>query len=212
MVGDVARREDAGHVRPAELVDDDAVVDPDTGSRDHLGRGLDPEPEHRQIALDAAAVLRDHALDAADPLERRHGVAQDQIDPVIAMEPLDDGADLRAERPVERGLERLDRDDLEAALAHRRRDLGADEPHADHDGAAAARDRVADAIGVGHRAQVVDTGQVEPGNREPPVAPPVAMSTLSNSRRSPPSSSSARCGASTLTTLVPSRVSMLRSR
>ena len=85
------------------------------------------------------------------------------------MEPFDDQADVFAERAIERRLERLDRGDLEPALAHRRRDLGADEAHAHHDRAAAPGDRVPNTVGVGDGAQIIDTGQIEPRDREAPV-------------------------------------------
>src|SRR2546427_7654974 len=166
------RREDARHVRAAVLVAHDTVVGPDAGPGDQLGGGLDAESKDRQIALDAAPAPGHDALDAAGPLERRYGIAQDKLDPVVTVEPLDPPTDLLAERPVEWRLEGLDRGDLETALAHRRRYFGADEAHADHDGTAPARDRVADETGVGHCAQVVDPRQVEPGNRKAPVSAP----------------------------------------
>src|SRR5207249_3168728 len=61
---------------------------------------------------------------------------------------------------------RLDRDHLEPRLAHRRRDLGPDEAQAHYDGAAAMPDGFADAIGIGHRAQIVHAGQVDTRDRE----------------------------------------------
>src|SRR5262249_62005806 len=103
----------------------------------------------RQPALDAPAVPGDHALDPARALERRHRIVQDHLDAVIAVQALDDTADLLAERAVERRLERLDRDDLEARLRERRRGLGADEAHAHDHRAAPPPDRLADARGAG---------------------------------------------------------------
>ncbi len=170
VIGDVTRGEDAGHVGSALIVDDDPVVDPHGGARDELGDGLDTEPEDGQAALDAPPLAGHDALDPAGPLERRHGIVQDHLDAVVAMETLDHPADVFAERPIERRLERLDGDDLEPRLAHRRRDLCADEAESDDDRAAPARHRVADAVGVGHRAQVVDAGQIEAGNRDPAIS------------------------------------------
>src|SRR4029434_10161143 len=125
---------------------------------------LDAEPEHREVALDAPPARRHHALDAPVPLERRHRVAEDHVDTVIAVEALDHAADLLAERAEERGLEWLDRAALAPALAERAADLGADEAETHDDRPAPRRDHLADAVGVGHRAQIVDAREVETGN------------------------------------------------
>jgi hypothetical protein len=74
----------------------------------------------------------------------------------------------RAEDPLERDRERLDDRDVQAEVPERRRDLGADEAHADQDRPAPARRRGPDPVGVPVDAQVEHALQVHPGDRRPP--------------------------------------------
>ena len=81
----------------------------------------------------------------------------------------DQRADLPAKDVFQRGPSREDRGHLHPELGQRGRHLAPDEPHA-HDDRAPARHRLAlDRVAVGHRAQIVDPGQLGPGNPEPAV-------------------------------------------
>ncbi len=77
-------------------------------------------------------------LEPAVALEARHRLVEEHLHPVVAMQRLDRPAEVGAEHPVQGGLEDLHDRDVDAERAQRRRDLGADEPHADADDPRAA--------------------------------------------------------------------------
>ena len=67
VAGDVAGGPDALDGRPAELVDEDPVVDLHPGPGDDLDGRLDPDADDREVALDALARGRHDALDRPAP-------------------------------------------------------------------------------------------------------------------------------------------------
>jgi len=81
----------------------------------------------------------------------------------------DQRADLSAQDPVQRGPAGKDRSHPNPSCRQRGRHLATDEPHADHDRAPARRRLLLDRVALGHRAQIVDPGQLGPANPEPPV-------------------------------------------
>jgi hypothetical protein len=74
---------------------------------------------------------------------------------VVLVQPREKGADRRPERPGHRGGQHFDHGHVEAALADRRGDLGADEAAAEHDDIRAAVERGAD------RGRVVDRPEAQ---------------------------------------------------
>jgi hypothetical protein len=93
----------------------------------------------------------------------------EQPDAVGAVNPADQGAELLAEDPLQRVPAGKDRGDLHPELGQGGRHLAADESHAHHHRTPARHDLVLDRVALGHRPQVVDSGQLGPGNLQPPV-------------------------------------------
>ena len=79
-----------------------------------------------------------------------------------------DRADFAAEYAFERDGHRIQDGDLEAALAGRGGDLGADPAGADHHDRAAAIQSLAQRVGILDAAQVQDAVEVRAGDREAP--------------------------------------------
>ena len=104
-------------------------------------------------------------------LERGDPLAGQQLDAVRAVEGADHRADLGAEDPLQRDLLRKDRRHLHAELGQGGRHLAADEAHADDNRAASLPGGALDRVAVGHRAQVVDAGQVRGRDCEPTGLP-----------------------------------------
>jgi len=83
--------------------------------------------------------------------------------------PADQCAELLAEDPLQRVAAGKDGGDLHPELGQGGRHLAADEPHAHHHRTPSRHGLVLDRVALGHRPQVVDAGQLGPGNLQPPV-------------------------------------------
>src|SRR5262249_61152165 len=103
--------------------------------------------------------------------ERVDGVFGDPLDTLLAMNVREHLPDLVAEHAREGQPRGVDGDDLHTELAQRGRHLRADEAEADHDRAAAARGRRADAITVLDRPELEHAGQIRARHREGAVTP-----------------------------------------
>ena len=76
-------------------------VDLHAGPGDHVDGRLDPEADHGEVALDPAAGLEVTTRSTrVVALERRDPVAEERLDPVLAMDAGDDLADLARRAPV----------------------------------------------------------------------------------------------------------------
>src|SRR5438270_12558834 len=102
MIGDVARGEDTGRGRLEPLVDDDAVVDRESGRGGEVDARNDPGADHDRVALDRAPVRRADAFDRPRSVERLDTGAEQQLDAVVRVNVAVDGADLAAEHSLER--------------------------------------------------------------------------------------------------------------
>src|SRR5215469_5833729 len=80
-------------------------------------------------------------------------------------------ADLGPEYAFERILAREDRGDLYAQLRQRRRDLTADEAHADYDRPPTRHSVSLNRIAFGHRPQIVHSRQICPRHLKPSITP-----------------------------------------
>ena len=148
-VGDVAGGEHAGRAGLQVLVDEDAVVDGEPGLRGELGARLHADADDHEVALELASVAGADALDRRRRPRRPRRRSPCSIShAVVGVDVAVDGADLGAEHALERDRERVDDGDLEAALAGRGGDLGADPAGADHDDRAAAVQPLAQRVGV----------------------------------------------------------------
>src|SRR5215218_15648 len=172
VVGNITRRVDALHVRPAVLVDDDAVVDLRAGVSQEIRGRLDAEAHHYKVALDATTAPGNYPLHAAGALECSHRVLEDHGRPVVAVNPFHHPADLLAENPAQRHLIAVHDDDIHPRLPERRRHLRADKAHPHHYCLASRGDLRANTVGVGHRAQAMDAFQIQARNGKMPVPPP----------------------------------------
>ena len=169
MVRHVTGHVDIGRAGPAELVGQDPVL---LRHRDGRDDGLYANARHGEIAGDAVTGGGHDRLDAFGAFEGGDLVSGQQLDALRAVDGADQRADLAAQHPLQRGLAREDRGHLDPELGQRGRYLAADEPHA-HDDRAPARHRLRlDRVALGHGAQVVDPGQVGPGDLQPPVPAP----------------------------------------
>ena len=147
--------EASGHV--AARVDRDAR----DGARDELGRGLDADPDQCDVAADLAPVRESSGSNASRRVraEPRHAGAHAHLDAVRAVAVGEQPPEGRAERPLERGRERLEHRHACAERSRGRRDLGAHEAAADHDQVRSRHDRPAERPGVLDRAQYVDAAR-----------------------------------------------------
>ena len=161
LVCHVAGRVDIGRAGPAQLVGQDAVL---LLHRDIRDDGFYADARHGEIAGDAVTGGGDEGLDSFGPFEGGDLVPGPQLDPLRAVDGADPRADLPAQHPLERGPAREDRGHLDAELGQRGRYLAADEPHADDDRAPARHRLPLDRVALGFCAQVMDPGQVGPGD------------------------------------------------
>ena len=152
--GDVAGGEHAGHRRLQRRPHGDAaaLVEPVPAISSTLGSVPTPTIA-TSASMPSAAVTT--ASRRPSPSQTRDRLVEEHPDPVVAVQRLQRPPDLGAEHPVQGGLEDLDHRHVVAEHAHRRRDLGPYEPHADADDARAVDGRILDALGVG-RPQVED--------------------------------------------------------
>ncbi len=102
MVRDVAGGIDTIHRRPAGLVHQNPVVDPDAAFGQEVDDRLNSDADDSEIALEASATLRDHTLDSTMSLKPHHEVAEDGLDTVLAMNPRHDGSHVLAKHPKQR--------------------------------------------------------------------------------------------------------------
>src|SRR5436309_2663381 len=97
VVGDVPCGKDPLHVRPAKLVHDDTVVNPDRGAGDDVRRGLDADAHNREVAVDPTATRRDDTLHAfGRSLEACDAFSEEGFNTVLLVERRHDAADVRA--------------------------------------------------------------------------------------------------------------------
>ncbi len=154
-------------------------------------RDADADDDH--VGVDRAPVVQPDALDPPVALERRDAGAEAQVDAVVGVQVAVDRADLDAEHPLERHGQRIDEGDLDAELAGRGRDLGADPSRADDHDAAGVREALAQRLRVGERAQRDHAVEGRAGDRQAPrlgargqqqpvVAQPVAVVELDLAR------------------------------
>ena len=137
-VGDVAGGEDARRAGLQVLVDEDAVVDGEPGLGGQPGARLHADADDHEVALELASVAGADALDRRVALEGLDAGPEQHLHAVVEVDVAVDGAHLGAEHALERDGEGVDDRDLEAALARRGGDLGADPAGPDHDDRAAA--------------------------------------------------------------------------
>jgi Lyase len=169
MVGDVASRVDVSRAGAAQLIDKDAVLLGHRGPRDGRHVGLDPHADDGKVAPDALPVGGHHRRQPLGPLERGHPGSSQQPDPVRAVNRTDQCAGLLAQDPVQRVSRRKNGGYPDPELGQGGRHLAADETHAHHYCALAHCGFALDRVALGHRPQIVDPGQVGPGNAQPPV-------------------------------------------
>src|ERR1700694_4000892 len=131
VIGHISCGIDALDIGLAVLVDHDAVVDLHSRIEHEIGDWLYPYAGHNVIALDATTSTCQHALHMSCALEGSYRFLKKHMHPVVTMEFREDAPDLLAQHPIQRRFERLNYRDLYAKMAERRRNLGADEPHAD---------------------------------------------------------------------------------
>ena len=131
--------------------------------------GSIPMPTTAKSHGDAIAVGGHGRLHAFGPLEGGDLVSAQQLDAVRAVERADHRADLLAQNPFEGHALGKDRGHPNPELRQGGRHLAADEPHAHHHRVPIRHGLALDRVALGHRAQLVDPGQLGPGNVEPPV-------------------------------------------
>ncbi len=87
---------------------------------------------------------------------------------MVAVDPFHHPAYLFTEDPMQRRLVAVHDGDIHARLPERRRHLRADEAHPHHHRFSPRGDLRADAVAVGHRAQVIDALQARNGKTSVP--------------------------------------------
>ena len=131
--GDVSRREHVlASADASVLVDDDPVLDRESGGGGKLGPGLDSEPGHDHVGLERAAVLGRDACDAACAFDPGHRRAGEYLDALVAVVVGDERGEVGREDA--RADPRVGEDDRHRPAVHRQRrsDLRADEAASDH--------------------------------------------------------------------------------
>ena len=146
--GHVARGEHAGPAGLQVLVDEDPIIHRDPGPRGKLGARLHTDSDDHEVALQFAAVAGADALDGLVSLEFRDAGAHQHLHPMAGVDVAVDGAYLEAQHALQGDLVRIDEGDLEAPLAGRGSNLGADPPGADHDDRATTVEPFAQDVGV----------------------------------------------------------------
>ena len=163
----VARRVDARR-GPAELVALDPVPDREPRGTQPLGGRRRADGNQRALGRDHAAVRqRDPGQHAAVAHQLGDADTGAQVDPVLAVQPGDLGADHRPDLADHRLRERLDDGDVETEPARGRRHLQAEETAADDDDPGRAREGRPQRRHVRMVAEHVHAGQLVPG-RQPP--------------------------------------------
>ena len=132
------------------------------------GARLHADADDHEVALELASVAGADALDRRVALEGLDAGPEQHLHAVVGVDVAVDGAHLGAQHALERDGERVDDRDLEAALAGRGGDLGADPAGPDHDDRAAAVQPLAQRVGVRDAAQVEHAVEVAAGDREAP--------------------------------------------
>jgi hypothetical protein len=168
LVGDVAGGVDVSGAGAAELVHQDAVL---LLHRRREGRhvGLDPDADDCEIALNPVAVGGHGGLHALGPFEGGDVSFGQQLGAFRAVKPADHRADLLAQNPFKGYALREGRGHPNPELRQGGRDLAADEAHAQDHRVAIRHSLALDRIALGHRSKLVDSGQLGPGDVEPPV-------------------------------------------
>ena len=105
-------------------------VRPEPSSQSVLG--ATPTPTTTTSASTDGAVVEQDPFDALGTFEPRDPDAGAQVDAVVAVQRREGVAERGPEPADHRRRQRLEHGDLQPASAARRRDLGADEPRADH--------------------------------------------------------------------------------
>ena len=164
----VTGRVDVGRTGPAQLVGQDPVLLRDREAVRTSGTMPMPATAKSHAIRWPAAVTT--ASMRSVPSKAVTCFAGPQFDAVRAVERADQRADLAAQDRLERDLAREDGGHMDSELGQRGRHLAADEPRAHHDRAPPRHRLPLDRVALGHRAQVVNPGQVSPGHPEPPVA------------------------------------------
>src|ERR1019366_4723767 len=97
------------------FVDENAVVYLKPRLLGQLDSRHDPDSHDREVAFEHPAAGGAHARDRAVAFEALHAVAEQQLDAVLGVHVAVKSADLRAEDPLVRELERIDDAHLQSA-------------------------------------------------------------------------------------------------
>jgi hypothetical protein len=100
-------------------VDDDSVVDGQTGVLGELGTGARTDADDHRVGRDVAAALGRHGRDSLGPAESCHARADPDVDAVPAVQLGEKSTHLRAERGIQRCRIRLDDGHIAAVLSCR---------------------------------------------------------------------------------------------
>ena len=119
VVRHVAGRVDPVDVGAAVLVHQDAVVELHVRPHQQIDVRLDPEAHHDEVTLDGPPLGGHHALHTPSALERGHAILEDQLDPLVAVDPGHHLADLEAEHPLKGSSHAVDRRHLEPPATQR---------------------------------------------------------------------------------------------
>src|SRR5687768_1842465 len=170
VIRDVAGRVNARDAGLAILVDDHPVVHLNASAVEDVHDGLDADPRHHEVALQAQTTFRDDPGHAVSTCERGDRVFENRPNAMRAMQVGDALPDRLAEDAEQRRFCGLDGDDIQAFLSQRCGDFRADESHPDDNDAATGTDFGFDAIGVFNRTKAINAFELATRNRDAPVA------------------------------------------
>jgi hypothetical protein len=167
-VGQIARREDAGHAGAQQLVHDHAIVQRESRALGEIHARLDPPDAYDdEIALQRTSVAEHDTLHTPGAIEALDRCLADELHVMIGVNIAVDLPQLGTKHAFERELGALDQRDLAALLARRGRHLGADPSGAHYCQPAPTLDALAQTIGVGDRSQVVDVLELGARDAQP---------------------------------------------
>jgi hypothetical protein len=167
---DITCGEHAVETRAARLVDDDAVLDVDTTRLGHLDVGIDAKTNHNHRAGQNASRLGDDLFDAVGSPERRDLLLRHELHTVRAVDLGDPRRGRISEDTRERTGPREDGRHVGTELPQRRRDLRADEAHADDDGLRPTERALPDGVCIGLRAKRKHAVETDAGQPRCPGA------------------------------------------
>ena len=133
VIGHITRGVDPIQRRSAVLVHENAVLRMDSRAGDEIHIRFDPDTHDGEIAGNPTTAFRDDTLDSPASFERGHGIFEDGLDAMVAMDLGDDLSNLFAEHAKQGRSRSMNNHDLDAHLTKGGGDFGADEPHSDHD-------------------------------------------------------------------------------